>query len=297
VPPGGGWAPGPEIDTAITEGVWSTGKGICGDTTESEPNDARETASVLALGTDGKGCLATGLDTDYFQVTAPTDKGQGYLQATIVPESGAPLVLEAEHQSATPPPTNLFRNLRPEPVGSPYHFVIPTQPGQVFRIKVTSADIAKGFKYGITVRHGAVPDSFEPNDSTTEAKPIAVGSPQTAYFFAGIGDAKSASGDDFFSTALQPGPTTLDVADVAANVLLSITVVGPSGRNIYYSPARTAGGPQMGQGFAAKFTTTEAGTHVLKITGTFPLGPRPLTAPDSLPENYVKPYRILVTQP
>ena len=267
---------------------------ICG-LQDPEPNEGKEAPPPLTLGEELEACAATYADDDRFTVTAPADAAPGgYFQAYVIPDAKGDFRFEISSMGGY---GNVIDDLDIKfgGPGAPLHIIWQANPGWSYELYVDASqdDIYVPFRYKTkVVFHPGFADPYEPNDTISQAKPITAGTPIKASFWTASDKYKRLSYSDWFTVALQPGPATILLDEVPADVDPSITLHGPSTTRVFMFEAAEGNGMPV----TIKFNAPAAGDYAIEVRGYGPLVGYSTKQP-WVPESYTKPYRLLVSQP
>lgn len=264
---------------------------------ELAPNDTIQTAVPFDLDKVVTSCIGEEYDVDYYSITSPAAEGaNGYYLASLTNTGEGNMELEVYVASDG---GRVFDG-RSAARGAPINAYWAAAAAQTFYVKLRNyAAFPKPFTYKLQLEYIAIEDDFEPNDTRTEAKPIALGAPVQAFAFAGFKKTElDASGyTDWYSvTAANPGKMTVKIEAVPTEIQMGFQAYNPDG-----SPL---GGVVWGMGRAvnATFTydATMSGEHLIEVMIYGVWAPRgsALTAMyGEVPYSFEHPYKLVVTQP
>jgi hypothetical protein len=271
----------------------TAGTGPCG-VPEREPNDSRDQATPLAPTQELPSCLGTAADKDWYEITAPSDPGGGYVEIAIT-DVGE---LTPELVGFTASDNGRIDHLYGDSAGQTLYAFLAVAPGQKYRLVFGAfAEVARApARYTIKTTYRKVDDAHEPNDSAATAKPIMLGTPVTAYLHAGPKMAKLAPEDvsDWYSVTLAAGPVSLKMSNVPMNVTAFVGVIDSTGKKVY-----TGTSANNGANIDAMMEVSTGGTHVIHVT-SFALAPVAYArAPraGAVPDSYTRAYTLLVSRP
>jgi hypothetical protein len=275
--------------------------GPCGFPDPAEPdNDTRALATRLDPGVPVLGCVADSTkDPDHFLIEAPAgDTAGGYYQIALTDVGelgrvGVTLYAASDNTVVLEPLASL--NL-----GSSVFLHFSAAPGQRYRVLVNSGpDFKTPFRYTVTATYTKIDDPYEPNDSRAAAKPIAVGTPITAYLHAGFktghiiydnGRIGPTATDDFYKVTLGPGMVTAVVDNAASDLRVVLTVY--DGLGTQRGQADSSNG---GAGARVMIPVMTPGDHYVLVSafGNGPLSAAPGQTPSP---SLTMPYQLTVTQ-
>ncbi|MBX3228578.1 MAG: PPC domain-containing protein [Labilithrix sp.] len=249
-----------------------------------EPNDDRDNATALTIGTAYTACTSS-KDDDFYEFTTPDDKAGGLLEITFTN------VKDGRIEST------LFTAADNDKIGSEYettkgadHRVyLGVAPNVKYRLMVTSWSTANdAFSYDFKVSYTKTSDEFEPNDTREEAKPITVGTSIEGTLTPKITLAGADKGwSDWFSVDLASGGTTIKLENVATNLSGEIELYNADGARIGSDYSSTKG---------ANVTLSKAvsaGKHYVRV---MPWSNIPHTGKGPAPDNFERRYKLTVTQ-
>jgi hypothetical protein len=266
--------------------------GPCG-IPEFEPNDTSQTATPYTLGTAVVGCLGTTTDDDFYQLTAPAgDPSGGYFLAAVTNAAG--LAATAVVSSSDNVPVLTYNQIS---VGRSIYFYWATSPGQTYYVHIADYPVAGTLDkstYTLKIDYTKVDDPSEPNDTRDTPRPITLGTPITAYYFAGykMGTLSSADYYDYYSIKTDTtGPATVTVQNVANEVSLSAAIYKPG--NVFVTSASS---PNYGADFTLPVTLQAGTTYNIQISAVAG-GAAATGTSQSIPDQFTRPYHLTVTQP
>jgi hypothetical protein len=265
----------------------------CGLGGEPEPNDTRTQATPYAAGTSVAGCLAAMGDVDFYETTAPAGNAAGGFYQGAITDVGAGTVDVKVYTASDNAP--LLQSTFTIDAGASLFFYWAAAPGQTYRIAVSPFNPFTGaFLYKWKATYTPVTDAYEPNDTREQAKPIAVGTPIDALFFAGHKRATVAIDEfkDFYAFDLAAGMVTLKVDRVPSMVRPEVELYDGAGNRI--GPARMFNNTPGGSINVS--TTVAKGPHRLEVR-IFSLAPETAKNAMAVPDNFTQPYRLTVSQP
>jgi hypothetical protein len=265
--------------------------------TEREPNDDKGSAAPYTLGTEVAGTLGAGDGstdlTDYYEVVVPaTDPSGGYFQASVSGVgSGA---VAAEVYSA-------FDNGRllladgADP-GQDTFFFWAGRPGQHYLVRLYEAGaVVPTFDYRFKVTYTRIDDPSEPNDTSDTPARLVLGTPITAYFFAGFDSANPPVPDqDWYTVTLPAGGTTVSISPVPHDVRMQFQVYDA---NFIQLSATGAVGANPGAGLSGGFTVVNPGPHLIAISAFSFVAGSVAARGVMLPDSFTRAYTLKVTQP
>ena len=269
-----------------------TGPG-CGLATEPEPNDTSGEAAPYFVGTSAVGCLAHADDVDVYEIKAPAvDLAGGYFQASLTDVGAGTVAVEVA--SARDNAAFLRGTFTNTPAASLFFFWAAA-PGETYRIAVSRFSSASGpFRFTLRANYTRLPDPFEPNDDRNAAKALSLGVVHEALFFAGHQTESVAATDfsDWYSVTLASGPVSVKLQGVPTTVRPEVELFDASNTSVSAAAMynNTPGGD------LATGATVRAGAHRL-VVRIFALAPDTAGKVTTLPDNFMRPYRLTVSQP
>lgn len=259
---------------------------------EQEPNDRPAAATPIALGAETVGCLGSETDVDYLALTAPADQTGGYLQIAVGDTGGAAPTLVIYDATGT---GELGRFGTPAAGGGPSFFVA-VAPGQRYRLMIENGGALPGpATYKLMTIYTPVADTFEPNDSREAAAPITVGTPVSAFIFAGQEGAEidPATYDDYYRFSTGAGKVTVTLENLPPNLAARLFLYRPDGSEV----ARVSSGQKGGALTLATPMPVEAGDHVVSVALWTATVPATLGEGTTVPPQMTQPYKLTVVQP
>ncbi|HXU83458.1 MAG TPA: PPC domain-containing protein [Polyangia bacterium] len=278
--------------------------GPCGFQDPYEPtNDKRETAIQLAPGVSVQGCVAgkdPTVDSDWFEVVAPNDPAGGYFQVALT--DVGPDKVGVTTYAASDNTIILDGYGGPDP-GASVNVFFAAAPGQRYRLLVSygSYDFLykMPFRYTIRATYTKVNDTFEPNDTRAAARPIALGTPITAFLFAGFitghagfenGKMGSAPTADWYKVEASAGMVKATVDNTAGDVRTVVFIYDSLGTERARADSVT-----YGAGASATVAMAVAGTYYVQVLagdqGPISAAPRAAVSP-----SFTVPYTLTVSQ-
>ena len=167
-------------------------------------------------------------------------------------------------------------------------------PGQKYRLEVstfTSDD--KQYKYDMKVAYTKVDDTFEPNQSKADAKPLSKGVGLEAFLSAGLKSARpvDADMDDWYSIDLAAGKASIRLENVPNSLNGMWYLVDNNGTEITSKYGANNGASVIND----DVTIDAAGKFFVKVTV---FGAPPSSGAESTtPSNYTQKYKLTVNQP
>ena len=264
----------------------------CGLASEPEPNDSRDHATPYQAGASVIGCMVSGEDIDTYEFQAPSgDPAGGYYEGALT--DVGPGRIEAQISSASD--NGQIDRTHTDDSGSSLFFYFAAAPGQKYRVAVANLPpFTAGFRYTFKATYTKLADAYEPNDTRESAKPIPLGTPISAFMFAGHKTSAVASEEftDWYSFTLGAGMVNIRVDDVPSNVRVEAFLYDADGTKV---DAPRMSNDNFGGSFDVTTKVITPGPHRLEL-GTFPPAPLPYGKGMNLPDNFTKPYKLTVTQ-
>jgi hypothetical protein len=245
-------------------------------------------ALAFGVGDEQTGCLAGGEPDVYaFQLDGAE---AGYLSFQLDGDGlGQPTATLYGADGDT-----VFGKLTDGDSGAPMAFVVAASPGVGYRLAIADAAAAGPYGYQLTASFTAVPDMYEPNDEMAQAAAITVGTPIQAYLFAGASamNGKLEAFDDYYRVPLAAGAVTVRLEEVPADLAPRIFIYSPAGAEL----GRVVTG-HKGEALTLQLPTAVTdGDHTVRVT-LWTETPASMSAATALPDHFVHPYRLTVTQP
>jgi hypothetical protein len=258
----------------------------CG--TADEGNHDLAHPATFGPGGEKSGCLANG-EPDVYLFQLEDGAEAGYLSFQL---DGEALGQPAATLYGTDGDT-VFGTVADGQSGAPMAFAVAAAPGAAYRLAIADAGGAGPYDYRLTATFTPVPDMYEPNDTAGQAAAITVGTPIQAYLFAGASapNANLAAYDDYYRVPLAGGMVTVRLEDVPADLAPRIFIYSPDGSELGRVVTGHKGEPLTLQ---LPMSITD-GEHVVRVT-LWTETPATMSAATALPDHFVHPYRLTVTQ-
>jgi hypothetical protein len=265
----------------------------CGLASEPEPNDTTGQAADYVLGSAAQGCLASATDIDIYEVKAsPVGAAGGYFQASLTEVGPGTVSVDVSSAHDNAP---FLRGTFTNAPGASLFFHWAGVAGGTYRVAISRFSAAAApFRFTLRANYTAVADTFEPNDTRGEAKPIALGTAIDAFFFAGHADesVEPVEFSDWYSVGLATGAVTIKLRNVPTSVRPEVEVFDANNNSVrslsMYN--NTPGGSLDVTG------TVTSGPHRL-VVRIFAVAPETAGKGDVVPDNYTQPYQLTVSQP
>ncbi len=280
-------------DAAISGGSdVAAALGPCG-VPENEPNNTRDQATPLSPMALVPACLGTTKDVDWYELTAPSDPGGGFVLIDVS-EVGE---ITPQLEGYTVSDNGLIETLYNDSPGSNMNAFLAVASGQKYRLVFSGfAEVGKApAKYTLKTTYTKVDDRYEPNDTRATAKPITAGMPIMAYLHAGHRSARITPDDvaDWYTVTLAAGTATVKLVNVPTNLTAVVEVYDGAGKMLIQ-----AFGPNNGANVDKEATIVTPGPHQVMVTSFslapdgFGKSPRPTVVPDS----YTRSYTLTIAQ-
>ena len=235
---------GPDATPAVDGGGTDAADANVDPCALGEPNDTIGTATTIQLNTTYNACVS-GPDmsdnSDFYVFTAPaTDLAGGYVQLQMegVAASGLAEMIVTDAEGGV-----IFDSSTTTAGESVYGW-LTVAPGAKYTIEVTrTGGAGDRFAYNINAKYTAIVDTFEPNNTTADAKPIVVGTPITASAAAPSAKAQLQPGEDsdFYKVTLAGGDATVTMSNVPADYLCEVIVLDSAGASVNENDSTTPG--------------------------------------------------------
>jgi hypothetical protein len=262
---------------------------------ETTTNDTFGTATPYALWSQVVACLNTASDVDYYSFTIPANPAGGYIQASatmlgVGPGGGG---VGADIKIYTAADQTVLAEIASQTSQQSVFVYAAVAPGASYYVAVNpTTGTATPARYTLLVTYTAIADPYEPDDTRATAATISLNQMITAYMFAGYATQTIGLFDDYYKVALQSGSVTINVPTSPMNVAPFVTFYDPQFNQITTGNATTGGG-----GVTIMSTAMAAGTYYVGIR---PYVSNPNNQAGSgtvLPDNFITPYTLIVTQP
>ncbi len=240
-PPDAGNAPetGPSPDAA-PDGQVAGSADLCvpgeaGFAAEVIANEDRDHATPLPLASTYTGCLQTANDVDYFQLTVPAEGSQGGWVVVRISDLAPRSIVHLNIQSASDNGRIVEVNSRSDGGDAIAHFT--ARPGASFRVAVSPAylDAARIGPYSIRASFQEAPEMGEPNNVRAQATPLALGTPVTGRYFAGMQPSTvppAADWQDWYKVSLPVGNVTIQLGNGPGDIPGSFVLHDPLGAEL-----------------------------------------------------------------
>jgi len=255
-----------------------------------EPNEARENAKVLALGSELRElCMANG-DTDFFEFVAPMDSAGGFVEIDYGNVGNG--WLESEVYSARD--NGSITRHAAEGEGASFSEFVATMPGEKYRVRAANYVSSVGsYSYDVAFKYTKLVDAFEPNDTRELAKPIAKNSAVSAMMTAGYvrGELPNAAYDDWYSIDLAAGAVSLKLENVPNDAWLEVEVKDSKGNVIEGGKGR---GSNHGADVELWNVPVAGGSYAVRV-GLYVAEPN-AAGVGTIPDHFTRPYKLTLTQ-
>jgi hypothetical protein len=259
----------------------------CG-TADAGNHDLGHTVA-FGVGSEQTGCLASG-QPDVYAFQLEDGAQAGYLSFQLDGDGvGQPTATLYGADGDT-----VFGTLTDGDSGAPMAFAVAVAPGVGYRLAIADAGAAGPYGYHLSAAFTAVPDMYEPNDELGAAAAITVGTPIQAYLFAGASapNAALAAFDDYYRVPLAAGPVTVRLEDVPADLAPRIFIYSPADAEL----GRVVNG-HKGEPLTLQLPTPITdGDYTVRVT-LWTETPASMSVATALPDHFVHPYRLTVSQP
>ncbi|HLK64793.1 MAG TPA: hypothetical protein VKU19_15215 [Bryobacteraceae bacterium] len=215
---------------------------------ELEPNDAKQSANILALGQSIEGTVENASDVDWYRVSSPAPP-RDMVEILFTNKTSSPgLKLNMYDDSMT-----LLGSIDKEDPGATVRLHVSPPPNTDLYIKIEGIG-ATGL-YSLLVRPMKAFDAYEPNDQIYNPANITVG--QTIE--ANIMDAKDT---DYYSFASpRSGTLTIEIKNGSDTLIPAITKYAPDMRQIGFGPDVT----KLGASLRDTISVEENKTYYLRV--------------------------------
>jgi len=228
-------------------------------------------------------------DDDYFALTAPQgDLAGGYYQLRITSATAGYV-----HVSVYSATDNGRIGLNDgSSAGESSYFYWAALPGQIYHVRTSGGGATTPFAYTFTVSYTKIDDPYEPNNDRESPKPITLGQTVTAYFFSGFASSTASVDEDWYSIDLAAGPATATITSVATNERLFLELV-----NANFETSRLGSSVSMGSNINAPFTVPAAGKYSIVVSPQSFVAASQQGKEMNVIDSFMRPYKLLVTQP
>ncbi|HSO33076.1 MAG TPA: hypothetical protein VLT33_11170 [Labilithrix sp.] len=202
-----------------------------------EPNDTRETAKSITLGTTYSNLCVSNPDhadeLDFFELTAPaSDLAGGYVEVKLSNVQNAGLgeiIVTSSLDNGV-----IFDSYTTDP-GANVSGWLTVAPGAKYRIQVNRFGGAGArFSYDLSTKYTATTDTYEPNNKKEDAKSIALNTVIDASAAASSAKAELAVGDDqdWFKVTLAAGTATIKMTNNGSDFLCDVELIDATGTGV-----------------------------------------------------------------
>jgi hypothetical protein len=179
--------------------------------------------------------------------------------------------------------------------GSSLEGYLAVAAGKTYRIAVSDFAGNSPVRYTMNTVYTGLVDLYEPNDTRETAKPIAVGTPISAYLSTGYVE-DPYTGDafvDYYSVALAAGSVVIKMSTVPTDIMGEVQLLDPDMVAVGEGSSTTPGANVT---LTAEVAT--AGTYTVQV---IPYLGWPDPAGEIVgglpPDHFTRPYTLTVTQP
>ena len=261
---------------------------------ESEPNDNRDQATPITLGTAFTACVSSSDDHDFYKFTVPNDAAGGYVQVSAT--SVGPGYLDVFAYSATD--NGEITHSYGANAGANVDLYFSAAPGQTYRLDATNfTGFGNAYQYTLNAKYTPAIDLYEPNDTRASAKPITLGTPVKGLLFTGHksgAEPIDVEYADWFSfPAIAGAPVVVTLSDVPTNLLAEISLYDTGGTQLVFADSANAGASvTLTQ---PDGTTGMTGTYYVQVTA-FPVSLYAEGETSQVADNFTRQYTLNVHQ-
>jgi hypothetical protein len=284
------------LDAPPVDGGGSADQGPSGEAgsdpcTGADPgNEDRDHATPIVIGSDFQGCVQTQTDVDFYEYTTPDMPLAGGVVTVSLTEVSTSGGVDSTSYATS---DNGAIESNYASGGASVFYWFAAVPATKYRVDVKRFSGTPPTSYKVKVAYTPVNDANEPNDLRTQAKPIAVGTPQNGYFFAGYANSTGLAAnawEDWFKVTLAAGSATMSLADLASDINGDVTLYDNLGVQIANTYQSTKGATVV-----LTKTGIVAGDHYVKLT---PFNDPTPKGDGSVSGLYAtQPYTLTVSQP
>ncbi len=256
-----------------------------------EPNDTRETATVIATDAGIRGaCVGPTNDPkDFYQFVAPNDSAGGYIKIDVTNVS---TVAGPEGTIFSAADNGQVFSKYEADVGKNLSMWAAVAPGATYRFEIHPFASDRNMSYDLGLSYTPFVDTFEPNNRKEDAKAITVGTAIQASFAAVSANAEFTDGDaeDWFKTTVGAGTATIKVSNVASDYGCDVEAYDATGTKIGENYSTTPGANCQ-----LDLVSLLAGEIKLNVHGFASKPPR--GGSGTVSPTYTSQYTLLVSQP
>ena len=264
---------------------------------ENEPNDDIGTPTPYVIGTVVAGTMGKADATmdvdDYYEVVGPAgDPSGGYFQASVSIQVGGGAVFAQVYSGFDNGPILLADGA---PAGQSTLFYWAARPGERYLVRLyEGGGVVPTFKYSFKATYTRIADAYEPNDTSDTPAVIALGTPATAYFFAGYNMASAPTPDqDWYQVTLAAGDAHVSITSVPHDLRMQYQVYDS---HFVLVPATGFVGANAGADLDGGFTAAP-GVYRIAISAFSFVAGSAAGRGGMPPDSFTRPYMITVTQP
>lgn len=209
-----------------------------------EPNDTREQSTAIDLDRSYPGCVSTPEGTDlldFYEITAPMDAAGGYVEVSVS-GVGAQGLAEVVVTSSTD--NDVLFDAYTTDMGATVKGWLTVAPGAKYRLRVSRfAGAGPRFAYSLDTKYTKLSDTFEPNNTKADAKPISLNMPIQASAAAVSPNAALAGpeAEDWYKVTLAAGNATVKLQSSPADHLCDVELLDDGGQRVAENYTTTKG--------------------------------------------------------
>lgn len=261
---------------------------VTGGCAFGEPNENRDQATALTIGTQYSGCVTTREDADFYEFTAPSDNSGGYVQIALTNVGAGSIAAEVFAASDNGSLTSVYNTTE----GESLPVYVSVAPGAKYRLRVADfAGFSAEYKYDLKLTYTKFDDSFEPNNTRDDAKSITKNVPVEAIIAptTAAGHVKEDDWFDFYAVDLAAGNADVKLENVPTNVNADVQVYNAAGTVVASKYNTTDGASVVVEPFQ-----TAAAKYYVRVS--YFASPPASAAKGGIPDNFTRKYKLTVSQ-
>ena len=268
-------------------GVDGGGTGDGGGCGFAEPNDTRDQAFAIALGTAYSGCLSA-TDKDFYTFTAPADAEGGYVVADITNVTG----WVSGRFMTTSDNAEVFAD-QPANAGASLKLYMAASSGVKYDFEVEHYVGNDAFAYDMKLTYTKNVDPSAAAKTKATAAQLTLGTASPGLFMGGFKTAAIPAADyeRYFKVDLAAGPATVKLLNVPIDVWAQFKVIDSANAEVTTTSAANAGASIP----AGAVNIPAAGTYYI-VPGLYVSAPK-AAGQGAIPDSFTKQYTVTVTQP
>jgi hypothetical protein len=270
-----------------SSGTVDGGGGDGGSCAFGEPNDTRDQAFPITLGTAYSGCLSD-TDKDFYTFTAPADAEGGYVVADITNVTG----WVTGRFMTTSDNAEVYAD-QPANAGASLKLYMAVAPGVKYDFEVEHYVGNDAFAYDMKLTYTKNADPSAAAKTKATAAQLTLGTASPGLFAAGFKTAAIPAADyeRYFKVDLAAGPATVKLLNVPSDVWAQYKVIDSANAEVVTTQSANQGASIP----AGVVNVPAAGTYYI-VPGLYVGAPK-AAGQGAVPDSFTKQYTVTVTQP